>query len=374
MLLFPLIPEYRHQKARLMNEALKHQQFQAPNPAHQEKQEKYEVGEACQSIPTGNLNPNVQCQGNVNPNVPYQGNLTPNVPYQGNLNPNVPYQGPSNPFISKAVPRCGSDLPGSLGFLEKSSDRKYSASTSGNLYRTLTEEENQLIQSLEINFRMAVETPCNKSDVHGDISETLAHVDGVYNTIAVTWARMFLKFVKTVMDFRTLDIDTQINSLKASIRCCLMLIAAYTFDTEENSLVLHDIKIPLEEFKKTFTGYKETTEKLVSIFLGMQTEPFKDPGLMAIFEMIIVFYPAWDNVGQRTHLSNLQDKYHILLKHYLEAKHSFSKGKEYFALIIEKFRFMNQVAMERKEIIANMGSDKLVPFAKELFEVKKDKE
>ena len=362
MLLFRIIPEYRHQKARLMNEASAQQQFRPPpDPAHPMKQEKSDARQACQLFPTGNLNPPVM-QGNSNPNL-----------NQGHLNLNLPYQGTTSPFLSQTLPRSPSVLPGGLGFAEQSSERENCTNSGGSLCRTLTEEEKQLILSLEMNFRMAVETPY-KSDDHPqcDITDALAHMDGVYNTIAMTWAKMLLKFIKTVKDFRALDIETQINSLKASIRCCLMIIAAYTYDTKENNLVLYDIKIPLEEFKKTFTVYKETTEKLVSIFLGMQTEPFKDPSLMAIFEMIIVFYPAWDNVGQRTHMSNLQDKYHVLLKHYLEAKYSFTKGKEYFALILGKFNFMKQVATERKEIIANMGADKLAPFAKELFEVKKE--
>ena len=338
-----------------MNEALTQRQLHQPHhPAQTMKQEK--SPQASHLFPMGNLNP------------PGQGSLNGNMSYPGHLNLNQPYHGAMSPFLSQTSP---SNLPGGTAFVQQPLDTN-NGTSSWSLFRTLTEEEKQIIETLEKNFRTAVETPCKSDHDHCEIAAAVAHMDGIYNTIAMTWAKMFLKFIKTVEDFRSLDIDTQIKSLKACIRCCLMIIAAYTYDTKENNLVLYDIKISLEEFKKTFTVYKETTEKLVSIFLGMQTEVFKDPSLMAIFEMVIVFYPAWDNVGQRTNMSNLQDKYHILLKHYLEAKYSFAKGKEYFALILKKFNFMKQVATERKEIIANMGADKLAPFAKELFEVNKE--
>lgn len=333
MLLLPLIAEYRHQKAKLMNAALKRQQNEGPDSVRDIKAGRFEAEETLLSAPVCDSNPLIASPGTSSSSI---------------SNKSMDLSGPSG---SNQISTIKTEISGTI-----------------TMHRKLTEEENELIQTLEVNFSKALELDLSEGVTD---SQSIKEINGVYNMIAMTWAKMFLKFVKTVDDFKRLDIETQISSLKESVRCCLMIIAAYTFDRQGNNLVLHDIKIPLEDFKKTFSIYKETTEKLVNIFLSMQDVPFKDPFLLAIFELIIVFYPAWNNVTPRAYLSNLQNKYLILLKHYLEAKYSFRKGKEYFALVLQRFQFMKEVAAERKDIVSKAGADKLEPFAKELFDVMK---
>lgn len=240
----------------------------------------------------------------------------------------------------------------------------------GAAYRSLSDAENRLVNFLESSFKTAVETNYT-TDIPESLNERKKEMNDFYN-VAVIWAKMMMTFIKTVDDFKQLDIDTKIHSLKSSIRCCLLLIAAYTFDTEGNMLVLQELKIGVGEFMNAFVMYKESSERLIDVILSMQDALFKDPCLIAIFELVVVFSPAWDDLVQRKCLSDLQNKYLILLKHYLEAKYSYSKGQEFLALVLQKFMAVKEITTQREEIILQMGTDKLVPFAKELFEVKKD--
>ena len=233
-------------------------------------------------------------------------------------------------------------------------------------YRSLTDEENKLINYLEMNFKTAANT-----NLETEYPNSIKEINDIYN-LAVIWAKKFLKYIKAIDDFKQLDMETQITTLKTSIRSCGMTVAAYTFDTEQNCFVLQDIRTSVDKFLRIFGPFREMTERFVDTVQSMQDAFFKDPGLLSIFELVLIFSPAWDDLNQRKRLSDLQNKYLILLEHYLEAKYSFSKGNELFARVMQKFMQVKDVANERKEIIKQIGTDKLAPIAKEFFAVKTD--
>lgn len=242
-----------------------------------------------------------------------------------------------------------------------SSQRERSASiTISPVYRNLTEEENKLTHFLEVSFQTALET--REALDFPDLVE----INDFYNA-AMVWFKMFLKFVKNIDDFKQLDIEAQISLLKANIRPCGMLISAFTFDSTGKSFVIQDIKIGVNDILKGFAAYGETTERFIQITQSLQDEIFKDPCLIAILELVLVFSPAWEELNKRKSLSDLQDKYIILLKHYLEAKHSYSREKELFALVMGKLWAMKTVTDERRHIIQRIESDRLDPVAQELF-------
>lgn len=227
--------------------------------------------------------------------------------------------------------------------------------------RTLTDEEKNLSNLLENNFKMALETPVTQDHPLG-----VSEMTEFYKTLAVVWVKLILKFIKSVEDFKELDIDTQILCVKGCIPCCMLVMVSYSFSTRDNSLVLHNVRVGLEEFRRLFIGYEESTENLVNFILDMQDVRFKDPCLIAIFLVILVFSPFWDNLSHRRFLSNIQSKYLVLLKHYLEAKYSYRNGKELFALILRKLIALKELKKKRQEIIAQLGS-KLDQFSKEIF-------
>ena len=160
-----------------------------------------------------------------------------------------------------------------------------------------------------MNFKTAANT-----NLETEYPNSITEIDDIYN-LAVIWAKKFLKYIKTIDDFKQLDMETQITMLKTSIRSCGMTVAAYTFDTEQNCFVLQDVRTSVDEFLRFF----------------------KDPGLLSIFELVLIFCPAWDDLNQRKRLSDLQNKYLILLKHDLEAKYSFSMGKSSLLVLCRNF-------------------------------------
>lgn len=236
-------------------------------------------------------------------------------------------------------------------------------------YRKLSDTETGLINYLETSFKTAWETNC-ATNMH----ESLTEMNDFYNA-AMIWVMKFIKFIKTVDDFRHLDMETQIKALKGGFRYFMILLAAYSFDVEGNCFVFQEIdrRVGVDMLMEAFRDHRETTERLVHMFRSLQDELFKDPCTMAIFGLVIIFCPAWDDLPDRTCMSGLQNKYLILLKHYIEAKYSYSKGKELFALVLAKFLELKEIIAVREQVLLQMSMDKLTPIAKELFmELKKD--
>ena len=230
------------------------------------------------------------------------------------------------------------------------------------LNRTLTDEENALTTVLERSFKTALEVPFAP-----EVLNSLDEMQDYYQTFAYGYAKVVIKFLKGIEDFKQLDMEVQVKCLKGSIQCCFVLIAAYNFDNLEKNFVVNDIRVRLEDLKEAFASYAESTEFFFYHILSMQDTPFKDPCLMAIFALILVFSPSWENLIQRRYISNIQNKYLILMKHYLEANYSYQKGKEYFARIFQKLNSLREQKRQRQMIVAELG-DKMPSFAKEIWQ------
>ena len=228
--------------------------------------------------------------------------------------------------------------------------------------RILTDEEKVLIGFLEGSFNTALKTP-----FAAEVPSLLEEMQDYYQTFASGYAKKVIKFVKCVNDFSQLDMDLKVNCLKESMGCCLVLVAAYDFDNSEKCFIVNDIKVRVDNLKKAFAQHKDSTELLINHVLSMQNTLFKDPCVMAMFTVILVFSPFWENLIQRRHLSNIQNKYLILLKHYLEANYSYGKGKEYFVFILQKLNSLRELKRQRQAVVAELR-DTLSPFAKEIFQ------
>lgn len=239
-------------------------------------------------------------------------------------------------------------------------------STSGagsGAYRSLTVDENKLINFLETSFKTAMESNCAWVK---DIPESVTEAEDFYN-VAMIWCGKFLQFIKTVDDFKQLSMETKISAVKKNIRFCGLVVMAYTFEAERNCFVMQNMRARVDMFMEIFSAYRETTEKLVHIIQSMQGGLFKDPSLIAILELILIFCPAWDGLNERKHLSDLQNKYLVLLKHYIEAKYSYSRGKELFALVMQKCVELKDIIVAREEVFAHSDKDKLSYIAREFL-------
>ena len=265
-------------------------------------------------------------------------------------------------FQSKSWPHCSQNEAGSSRKLyhhhvEQSSMKVGRPKNN----RTLTDEEKSLIDLLGKRFNSAL-----KASFAAEVPSSMVEMQDFYNTFASGYAKKVINLIKSVEDFSQLDMEVKVNCLKGSIQCCMVLLLAYNFDKEENCFIVNDIKVRLEDLKNAFMLHKDSTEILINLVMSMQNALFKDPCVMAMFSVVLVFSPFWDNLVQRRHLSNIQNRYLILLKHYLEAYYSYGKGKEYFTLILQKLNSLRELKNLRQGITDGL-QDKLSAFAKEIW-------
>lgn len=227
-------------------------------------------------------------------------------------------------------------------------------------YRILSEKEQNCLTQLKGKFVSAMETHLT------GFSDALTEVKDFLNT-SMIWAKKLVTYVKSVEDFKQLSSEAQVKSIKSCVRSALTLIGAYRYDISRNSYFIQGIYVSVDMFMRAFSSHKEVAEMFVNACLSMQDDWYKDTCLHALFHLILLFNPDGEGLLQRELMSDLQNKYLILLKHYLESKYSFSKSKEYFALLLQRSRELRTLSIAFTEVLVNTDPQKVDPLTKEIF-------
>ena len=227
-------------------------------------------------------------------------------------------------------------------------------------YRTLNESEVNCLKMLETNFVSAVETQLP------GFSGELEEIKDFLNT-SMIWAKKIVTYVKSVEDFKKLPTEVQIKCIKSSARSALTLISAYRYDRTLNAYYIQGNYVGVDMWMSAFRSHKEVAELFVNTCLSMQDEWYKDPCIHAMFHLILLFDPDGEDLLEREHLSDLQNKYLILLKHYLESKYSYSKSREYFSSILKRSREMKTLSKLFTEVLIDTDPKQIDPLTKEVF-------
>lgn len=227
-------------------------------------------------------------------------------------------------------------------------------------YRRLSEKEIYCLKEIEGKFVAAMET------VITGFSETLDEVKDFLNT-SMIWAKKLVTYVKSVEDFKLLSKEAQVLSIKSCVRGALTLIAAYRLDVSKNSYFFQGIYVSVDMFMRAFSSHKDVAELFVKICFSMQDFWCKDACLHAIFHLILLFNPDGEELLERELMSDLQNKYIILLKHYLESKYSYNKSKEYFAKILKQSRELRTLSLAWTEVLMDTDPQKIDPLTKEVY-------
>ena len=119
-------------------------------------------------------------------------------------------------------------------------------------------------------------------------------------------------------DFQTTALDTQTACLKAQILSCLVLLSVYLYDPTASSFITLGIPIHEDQVIQAFSSYGDFADHYTKLRRESQNELIKDPYILAILLMVLVFSPEGVNMLMHRHLSNIQDQYLIQLKHYFE--------------------------------------------------------
>ena len=227
-------------------------------------------------------------------------------------------------------------------------------------FRRLSEKEKSFLHDLETKYVSATEM------VVPGFSESLDEVKDFLNT-SMIWAKKLVTYVKSVEDFKLLSKDAQLLSIKSSVRMALTLLGAYRLDVSRKSFFIQGMYVPVDMFMKAFSSHKNVAEMFINICFSMQDDWFKDPLLHALFHLILLFSPDGPELLQHELMSSLQDKYMILLKHYLECKYSYSTCKDYFAIVLKRARELRELSVAWTEVLVDTDPQKVDPLTKEVY-------
>ena len=178
-------------------------------------------------------------------------------------------------------------------------------------HRILSEEEKVKLESLESNFLNSI----INAEINTDVDLMALH--GLTN-LSIFNVKNFVKFIKMDDDFQTTALDTQTACLKAQILSCLVFLCVYLYDPTASSFITLGIPVHEDQVIQAFSSYGDCADHYTKLRRESQNELIKDPYILAILLMVLVFSPEGVNMLMHRHLSNIQDQYLIQLKHYFE--------------------------------------------------------
>ena len=92
--------------------------------------------------------------------------------------------------------------------------------------------------------------------------------------------------------------------------------------------------------------------------------------LFLVFQVLLIFHPDSAGLVDREMMSNLQDKYISLLKHYLESKFSFEFAQDYFVAVMTKLSELKDLSDEHSRILLQVNPSQVEPLMLEVLNLK----
>lgn len=93
----------------------------------------------------------------------------------------------------------------------------------------------------------------------------------------------------------------------------------------------------------------------------------KDSHLVALMQVLCLFAPDRPRLSDRQSVSNIYDRYILLLKHYLEARHGFTRGRTLLAAILTNLAELQALTDNYGHILLHVDPSKVDPLILEVF-------
>ena len=233
-----------------------------------------------------------------------------------------------------------------------------------NQYRMLMPAEVVLFEELKKSYATTLgdKVPCDLTESQYNTANDLVN----HSEVAV---RRLIKFIKRMQDFQQLSQEDQIAALKSSVISSLLLRSAFFYSIENDAWLTPTGTISTSILKKT-TGFGEIHDMHTSYCRTLKEITGDDFGLFALLQIIVVFDPDGETIVDRESVSNIQDKYLVLLKHYLEAEFSFMKGQDYFATLMQKIADMKQLNEYHTKVLLQVNPSDIEPLMLEVLNLK----
>ena len=181
--------------------------------------------------------------------------------------------------------------------------------------------------------------------------------------------RQLIRFVGKVDDFQQMRKDDQISCLKNSVMQSVLLRSACVYILEKDVFLCAKGEIPTTclqgalENPTLYTAHVNFRRSIKSIILNNYT-------LWALAQILALFNPCGNAILDREMLSSLQDKYIILLKHYLESEFAFSFAQDYMVALQDMLGDLKTLGEAYTTVIYNVNPTEIEPLLLEVFNLK----
>ena len=231
--------------------------------------------------------------------------------------------------------------------------------------RKLSGDETALLQELtqvyDLSFTVDLEPLIHIKQLDPSLNQLI-------NQSSITVLRI-IKFAKRLEEFVRLPQECQIGILKGSCIHILLLRSVSLYDCDRDVWVTPRGDIPTEILKNA-TGFVKLHDDHVRYCKSMKCNIGNDLTIVVILLVIVLFSPDGPHVTLREVVSNIQDKYLILLKHYLESKYTFVKAAEMFPILMTKLQELNELADYHGKYLLDINPRDIEPIMLEILDLK----
>ncbi|XP_025095026.1 nuclear hormone receptor HR96-like isoform X2 [Pomacea canaliculata] len=233
------------------------------------------------------------------------------------------------------------------------------------LYRRLTEEEDHMLKDFSYCYETTIAAV---PDLDQAMRENYHNATDLVNNSEVC-VRQLIKFVKQLEDFKLLRQEDQISALKSCIMRSVLLRSVAFYIVEKDAWLTLKGEIPTSILKEA-TGLCTLHNLHVRYCRTLKAVVQNNFTLYALMQVLIIFNPDGNNLIDRELISNLQDKYINILKHYLEAQYSYEHAHEYFAAILDRLSELKSVGEEHSRILLQVNPCQIEPLMLEVLNLK----
>lgn len=231
--------------------------------------------------------------------------------------------------------------------------------------RAMTQEEEIMLQELlqvyDLSFTADIEPLIHVKRIDPSLNQLV-------NQSSITVLRL-IKFAKRLEDFARLPQDCQIGILKGTWIHILLLRSVSLYDIERDMWTTPRGEIPTEILKNA-TGYDDLHDRHVSYSKSIKTMVPDDLTIVILMIVIVLFSPESPHVTLRETVSNIQDKYLILLKHYLEHKYTYHRSSDLFPKLMMKLNELKDLAEIHGKYLLDVNPGEIEPIMLEILDLK----
>jgi len=178
-----------------------------------------------------------------------------------------------------------------------------------------------------------------------------------------------IKYVKQMEDFQKVPQSDQLLLLKFCVFSAILIRSAWFYSVEKDSWQTASGEISTI-ILKNLVNYNQVYQLHTKFCQKVKTLFKEDERLFSLVQMLCIFNPICPDLSNRVCVSDLHDKYLLLLRHYLEWKFSYNEAPKVFREVINLIGEIKEVSEVHNAIILSANPDQIEPLMLEILDLK----